>query len=254
MWSDSHLTVLSPNLREKSGGLKSLNEKIDAVRDRIRSACLKSKRNESDVTLIAVSKTKSAELVKKAAELGVLNFGENYVQEALKKIEKIDQKLSWHFIGHLQTNKSKPVVGKFETIQSVDRIELAKALSARAVEAGLVQKILMQIKLGDEPNKGGVAPSKAVELMDKIQTLPNIFIGGLMTLPPIEADPEENRKYFSELRGIATRLAPRLSSEKGKMEHLSMGTTYDFEVAIEEGATMIRVGTAIFGPRELVAT
>jgi PLP dependent protein len=238
-----------------SGGTFDVAEQLRGVVERVRQAEIRSDRKPGSVTLIAVSKTKPAESVLSAIRSGVLDFGENYVQEATKKMEKIKSQaphaqVKWHLIGALQTNKSKFVVGKFETIQSVDRIELARTLDARASEAGVIQNILLQVKLGDEPTKGGVSPASAPELIKKITALKNLRLEGLMSLPPIEAEPEASRKYFAQLRSLHLEWAPLVSAECGTFQHLSMGTTHDFEVAIEEGATMVRVGTAIFGTRD----
>ncbi len=226
------------------------------VQRKIVEAEKRSGRAPQSVTLLAASKTRSAEALLQIINSGVAHFGENYVQEASKKIEKIkvlapEKKVHWHLIGALQTNKTKSAVGRFETIQSVDRIELAAALDARAKEAGLVQNILLQIKLGDEPTKGGVLATEAPLLIEKILGLKNIRLEGVMSLPPIEAEAEGSRKYFAQLRELRLKWAGLVSPESGSFTHLSMGTTHDFEVAIEEGATMVRVGTAIFGSREI---
>lgn len=229
--------------------------KLHDVLDRIARAEARAGREKGSVTLIAVSKTKTLEAILSIASQGVVHFGENYVQEATKKIEKIrlakpDLNLKWHLIGGLQTNKSKFVVGKFETIQSVDRPELAKTLDARAAEAGVVQNILIQVKLWDEPTKGGVLAADLAPLIKKIVELKNLRLEGLMTLPPLDVEPETSRKYFSQLRSLRDELKSLVPASSGSFKELSMGTTHDFEVAIEEGATMVRVGTAIFGSRE----
>lgn len=232
-------------------GSASLN-----VQKKIAEAELRSGRPAGSVTLVAVGKTRTAEALVQVLNTGVTHFGENYVQEASKKIDKLKllapgKNIHWHLIGALQTNKSKSVVGRFDTVQSVDRIELASAIDARAKEAGLVQNILVQIKLGDEPTKGGVTVTDAPLLFEKISSLKNIRLEGLMSLPPIEAEAEASRKYFSQLRELRLKWAGLISPECGTFSQLSMGTTHDFEVAVEEGATMVRVGTAIFGSREI---
>lgn len=247
---------------ESNGGVLALGSgsvqiqsRLAEVAEKIRDAEKRAGRAAGSTVLIAVSKTKTADAVLAAIQNGIFNFGENYVQEATKKIEKIktlvDRDVRWHLIGGLQTNKSKFVVGKFETIQSVDRIELAEALNKRAGEAGIVQNILLQVKLGDEPTKGGVTAGACSELIQKIVPLSNLRIEGLMSLPPIENDPEGSRKFFAELRELHARLKSLVPSGSGSFKHLSMGTTHDYTVAIEEGATMVRVGTAIFGAREM---
>ncbi len=228
--------------------------KLQDVLKRISEAEVRAGRAAGSVTLIAVSKTKSLEEMVAVAATGVLNFGENYVQEATRKIEKIktgkpEIDIKWHLIGALQTNKSKFVVGKFLTIQSVDRFELGKTLDQRAVEAGVIQNIMIQVKLGDEPTKGGVSAADLPELLKKIVPLKNLRIEGLMVLPPLNVEPSSSRKYFAQLRKLREETAKFVPAESGSYKELSMGTTHDFEVAIEEGATMVRVGTAIFGPR-----
>lgn len=229
-------------------------ERLSHVVSQIESAEKRSGREPGSVTLIAVSKTQSTELVAQALKVGVFHFGENYVQEATKKIDRIKlidptSKVHWHLIGSLQTNKSKFVVGKFETIQSVDRLELAQALDKRALEAGVIQNIMLQIKLGDEPTKGGVLPTDVPSLIEKLAALKNIRLEGLMSLPPIEAEAEGSRKYFAELYILKNEWAKLVDPIQGSFRHLSMGTSHDFEIAVEEGATMVRVGTAIFGSR-----
>jgi pyridoxal phosphate enzyme (YggS family) len=255
MLLDYPSTTLKQNFKGMVGLLK--DENILNVQNKIIQAEKVAGRKPGSVTLIAVSKTKPADMVIAAVQKGLLNFGENYVQEAVKKVEKVKSvlgsegsKVQWHLIGGLQTNKSKLVIGKFNTIQSVDRFELAKALDARAKEAGLIQNILFQVKLGDEPTKGGVE-EKAVEvLIEKCLELKNLRLEGLMTLPPMDVEAEMSRKYFSQLRELMNRVKNIIPAEQGSFSQLSMGTTHDFTVAIEEGATMVRVGTALFGARE----
>jgi PLP dependent protein len=191
-----------------------------------------------------------------AYDAGLRHFGENYVQEALKKIEKLKSlrpgmEAQWHLIGALQTNKSKSVVGRFGVIQSIDRFELARSLDKRAQEAGVIQSVLIQVKVGDEPTKGGVLVGQGPDLIRKCVSLKNLRIEGIMSLPPIDADPEASRPYFAQLRALHREWATLVPDTSGTFRHISMGTTHDFEVAIEEGATMVRVGTALFGRREL---
>jgi pyridoxal phosphate enzyme (YggS family) len=233
-----------------------LSDKFQLVIARIKEAEKRASRSEGAVTLIAVSKTKSFDQIASSLRMGVSNFGENYVQEATKKIERMKilnplSEVKWHLIGALQTNKSKFVVGKFETIQSVDRIELAQALNKRAVEAGVIQNILMQIKLGDEPTKAGVDPNDAPTLIEKIAALKNLRLEGLMSLPPVDAEAESSRKYFAQLFELKEKWTELVDETQGSFSQLSMGTSHDFEIAIEEGATMVRVGTALFGAREV---
>jgi pyridoxal phosphate enzyme (YggS family) len=229
-----------------------IQQNLESIRERIATAEKKVRRKAHSVSLIAVSKTKSAGAVNEAIEAGARSFGENYVQEALKKIEQVgfEKKIQWHFIGNLQSNKSKQVVGHFETIQSVDRLELALALNKAALEKAIHQKILVQIKLGGEITKGGILPEESPRFFEDLSKLKHLRIEGLMSLPPIGTDPSISRKYFSQLFEYREKWQRHISSECGTFTQLSMGTTHDFEVAIEEGATMVRVGTAIFGARE----
>jgi pyridoxal phosphate enzyme (YggS family) len=238
--------------------MSASNERLRHVLQRIENAESRARRTPGSVTLIAVSKLQSIEQVRSALMVGVSHFGENYVQEATKKIERIkilhpDLPVKWHLIGALQTNKSKFVVGKFETIQSIDRFELALALDRRAQEASVVQNILIQVKLGDEPTKGGVTVKDTPQLIEKIALLKNLRIEGLMSLPPVEVEAEASRRYFAQLFELKSKWSDLVDSNTGSFSHLSMGTSHDFEIAIEEGATMVRVGTAIFGQREALA-
>jgi pyridoxal phosphate enzyme (YggS family) len=245
-----------------NAGMSEPELRLQAVKDRVAAAEKRAHRAIDSVALIAVSKTIPAEgvlsSIQNFASTEAVNLGENYVQEAVKKMDWIkikfpQLKIKWHLIGALQTNKSKEVVGKFETIQSIDRLELARALDKRAGEASIVQNILVQVKLGDEPSKGGVDPLLLSNLLKQITELKNLRLEGLMSLPPIEAEPEASRKYFVQLRDLRAKNHILVPATSGSFSHLSMGTTHDFEVAIEEGATMVRVGTAIFGIRETEA-
>jgi pyridoxal phosphate enzyme (YggS family) len=192
------------------------------------------------VLLIAVSKTMDAERVRLAVAAGVAALGENRVQEAREKIEALGHPVPWHLIGGLQTNKARDAARLFDWIHSVDRLELAQELSRRAHGASLPLNILLQVNLGDEPQKGGVAPAETKRLCEAVAGLPGLRVRGLMAIPPAASTPEETRPHFRTLRELRDSLG---------LEHLSMGMSADYEVAIEEGATMVRVGTAIFGPR-----
>jgi pyridoxal phosphate enzyme (YggS family) len=192
------------------------------------------------VLLIAVSKTMDAERVRLAVAAGVAALGENRVQEAREKIEALGHPVPWHLIGGLQTNKARDAARLFDWIHSVDRLELAQELSRRAHAAARTLSILLQVNLGDEPQKGGVAPAETKRLCEAVAGLPGLRVRGLMAIPPAAPTPEETRPHFRTLRELRDSLG---------LEHLSMGMSADYEVAIEEGATMVRVGTAIFGPR-----
>jgi hypothetical protein len=180
------------------------------------------------------------ERVRLAIEAGVAALGENRVQEAKEKIEVLGHPVPWHLIGSLQTNKARDAARLFDWIQSVDRVELAQELSRRAHAAERGLQVLLQVNLGDEPQKGGVAPAELKRLCEAVSGLPGLHVRGLMAIPPAAADPEHTRPYFRRLRELRDELG---------LEHCSMGMSADYEVAIEEGATMVRVGTAIFGPR-----
>jgi pyridoxal phosphate enzyme (YggS family) len=213
---------------------------LGRVQEAVARACARAGRSPDHVLLIAVSKTVDAERVRLAVAAGVAALGENRVQEAREKIEALGRPVPWHLIGSLQTNKAKEAARLFDWIHSVDRLELAQELSRRAHGAQRTLDILLQVNLGDEPQKGGVAPAELRRLCDAVAGLPALRVGGLMAIPPAAPTPEETRPYFRTLRELRDSLG---------LEHLSMGMSADYEVAIEEGATMVRVGTAIFGPR-----
>ena len=214
---------------------------LGRVQEAVARACARAGRSPDHVLLIAVSKTMDVERVRQAVEAGVAALGENRVQEAREKIETLGHPVPWHLIGGLQTNKAKDTARLFDWVQSVDRTELAQELDRRAHAAGRVLNVLLQVNLGDEPQKGGVAAAELKRLHDAVTGLPNLRVRGLMAIPPAAPEAEATRPHFRALRELRDGLG---------LEHLSMGMSADFEVAIEEGATMVRVGTAIFGPRE----
>ena len=224
--------------------MTKIAQNLEEVRRRINAAALRAGR-EAQVRLVAVSKTVPVELIREAVAAGQRLFGENYLQEARGKIEVLGEAADWHFIGHLQSNKAKAAVELFELIHGVDRLKLAKALDAAAASLGKVQKILMQVNLAGEASKSGVSPEGAPELLRQIALLPHLQVLGLMTMPPFLA-PEAVRPYFRALR----ELRDHLQDLSGRpLPELSMGMSGDYEVAIEAGATLVRVGTAIFGSR-----
>ena len=208
-------------------------------------------RDPESIRLIAVSKKVSADRVRQAIAEGLDIFGENYVQEARRKIDHLsDHDVSWHFIGHLQTNKAGYAVTLFDLIHSVDSLKLARALNREAEKINKVQPVLIQINIGQEASKSGISVSEASRLAREINSLKNLALKGLMTMPPYFDNPEKARPYFMALKDLRDRLQQELeTSLKTKIRELSMGMTADFEVAIECGATIIRVGTAIFGAR-----
>jgi len=223
-------------------------ENLARVRERMEAAARLSGRDPESVRLVAVSKTVDAERVRQAIEAGAKILGENYVQEAQKKMDVLGHEIAWHFIGHLQTNKAKVAAGLFDFIHSVDSLNLARELGRRAKLREKVLPVLLEVNLAGEVTKFGAQEKEIFLLAEKLSGMEGIEVKGLMTMPPFFEDPEASRPYFVELRKLGERLArekiPRIS-----MEELSMGMSNDFEVAVEEGATLVRVGTAIFGPR-----
>jgi pyridoxal phosphate enzyme (YggS family) len=223
--------------------------RIESIRDRIRSAAARGGRRPEDVRLVAVSKTIPAARVREAVAVGIRRLGENYIQEAREKIESLsDLALEWHFIGHLQRNKAKYAVPLFDLIHSVDSIRLARELDKQAAKRGQNQAVLIQVNTGKEATKSGIYEEDALTLVREAAVLENITIKGLMTLPPYFNAPERVRPYFRALRELGQRIREAALPGVG-MDELSMGMTGDFETAIEEGATLVRIGTAIFGER-----
>lgn len=221
--------------------LKKVQEKMEAAARRVG-------RKPEEIRLVAVSKTVPPERVLEGIQAGVKILGENYVQEAKKKVEALGRDVAWHFIGHLQTNKAKIAVRLFDLIHSVDSLHLAEELNKAAQVEGKVMPVLLEVKLSEEKSKFGVEEDNILQLAEGISRMENLMVQGLMTMPPLFSEPEDARPYFTRLRKLSEMIAyqkfPRVS-----MEELSMGMSNDFEIAIEEGATLIRVGTAIFGPR-----
>ncbi|OYT71124.1 MAG: YggS family pyridoxal phosphate-dependent enzyme [Chloracidobacterium sp. CP2_5A] len=222
-------------------------ENLAAIRERIAAAVRRAGRRMEQVTLIAVSKNHPATAIQQAAACGALDIGENRVQEALAKIPHTPPTLRWHLIGHLQSNKAKPAVENFHLIHTVDSIPLAQRIDRLAREAGKEQLALLQVKLGDEAAKSGLAPADLPTIYAAVRELPNLRVRGLMTIPPLGPSPEDARPHFRQLRALRNQLLDRFPDDS--LPELSMGMSHDFEVAIEEGATLIRVGTAIFGAR-----
>lgn len=230
---------------------RQLQDNLEAVKAAIQQAAAKSLRKPEAITLIAVSKTRSADEVRALHELGVSDFGENRVQEAAPKIDALaDLDLDWHLIGSLQTNKVRQIFSKVQLIHSLDRWSLVKELERCALRFGVPARCLLQVNIAGETSKSGLAP---VEVDEFVQTVaadyPHVQIRGLMTMAPLVDNSEEVRPYFRQMKSLFDELA--VKNDAGyRMEHLSMGMSGDFQVAIEEGASMVRVGTAIFGRRE----
>jgi pyridoxal phosphate enzyme (YggS family) len=215
------------------------------VRRRIAEAARRSGREPDEVTLVAVSKTQPTEVILECIENGATDLGENRAQELKQKHAVLGDRARWHFIGHLQTNKVRQVVGIASLIHSVDRFGVAEAIASRAVRLGIIQEVLIEVNVAGEAAKQGVEPARLGGLVDEIASLSGLEVVGLMTMAPLHEDPETSRPYFAELRSLGDVVRRTLPEARD----LSMGMTRDFEVAVEEGATIVRVGEAIFGPR-----
>ena len=224
----------------------NLAANLETIRQRIRAACERAGRNPDSVTLLAVSKTHPPETIKAAADCGQIFFGENKVQEARAKIPLCPGKLRWHFIGHLQSNKCRDAVELFEMIQSVDSLSLAQEINKRAEQAAKRMPVLIEVNVAGEASKFGCQPEQLLAELKELNALPRIEIHGLMTVPPWSPEAEDSRPHFRRLRELKQRAEQVLGVP---LPHLSMGMSGDFEIAIEEGATIVRVGTALFGPR-----
>lgn len=225
-----------------------IQENLAEVEKRIEKACKRAGRDRSEVTLIAVSKTKPVEDVREAMNYGIVEFGENKVQEIMDKYEAIPEKLNWHMIGHLQRNKVKYIVDKVCLIHSVDSYRLALQISQEAQKKDTICPILIEVNVAKEDTKYGITAEETEAFVREIAQLPNVKIKGLMTIAPFVENPEENRIHFRALKNLLVDIK-RKNIDNVDMEILSMGMTGDYEVAIEEGATMVRVGTGIFGKR-----
>ena len=236
-----------------------INENIIIIKSKIAEAAKRSGRCENDITLICATKTRTVEEIKEVLETGVFQLGENRAQEFMEKYGKvqdiaesmnIERNIMWNFIGHLQKNKIKYIAGRVALIQSVDSIKLAEEIDVRYAKIDESAKVLIQLNTADEAQKSGVAMADLEALVDEIdERLPFVKICGLMAVVPIVEDPGEVRKYFREAKKMFDKLSAKRGGAENGFEHLSMGMTHDYEVAIEEGATMVRVGTAIFGSR-----
>jgi pyridoxal phosphate enzyme (YggS family) len=224
----------------------SLTENLNSIQQRIRAACDRCDRVPNSITLLAVSKTHPPETITAAADCGLVFFGENKIQEAKAKIPLCPGKLRWHFIGHLQSNKCRDAVELFEMIQSVDSLGLAQEISRRAEQAAKRMPVLLEVNVAGEASKFGYRPEKLLAELKEINSLPRIEIQGLMTVPPWTLEPEKARPHFRRLRELKAEGEQILGAP---LPHLSMGMSGDFEIAIEEGATIVRIGTALFGPR-----
>ncbi len=225
-----------------------IKENVAEVEARIQAACKRAGRRREEVTLIAVSKTKPVRDIYEVMETGIKDFGENKVQEMCDKMEMIQQPLNWHMIGHLQRNKVKYIVDKATLIHSVDSLRLAQQISQEAQKKSVESNILIEVNVAEEESKFGLSTAEVIQMVEEISKLPSVHIKGLMTVAPFTDNPEENRPYFRNLKQLAVDIAEK-NIDNVTMSVLSMGMTGDYEVAIEEGATMVRVGTGIFGAR-----
>ncbi len=224
-------------------------ERLNYIKERVAVAAKRSGRDASDITIVAVSKKKPSFMIRALYDCGQRIFGENYIQEAISKIEQLSdiKDIQWHFIGHLQRNKVKYAVRWFNWIETVDSFKLAKALDRKAKELDRRIKILVQVNIADEQSKYGMTPKEVPALLDELDSLSNLEFKGLMTIHPFSSTPEDARQWFKkmvQLRDDLSNSYPHLD-----FSELSMGMSSDFEIAIEEGATIVRIGTALFGPR-----
>lgn len=227
--------------------MKYIEENIKNIREQINQACSKVGRNPDDIQLIAVSKTVDCERINESVLKGMTDLGENKVQEIMDKYNEIHN-VYWHMIGHLQTNKVKYIIDKVKLIHSLDRISLAKEINKRAKQHNKVMDVLIQVNVANEDTKFGLACEEVYDFIEKIQPLEYIKVKGLMTIAPFEENPEDVRKYFKKLKEMFEEIKTKNFSQV-EMKYISMGMTNDFQVAIEEGSNIIRVGTGIFGRR-----
>ena len=223
---------------------------LERVRERIERAAERAGRRPEEILLLGATKGVDVERIEAAIEAGLTDIGENYVQEARGKIERIGRdRVRWHMIGRLQRNKAKHAVRLFDVIQTVDSTKLADELEKRAAQEGRALPVLVEVNIGREPQKAGVMPEELLPLCEHISKLPHLKLEGLMCIPPWSENPEDSRPYFAEMRELFERLK-EAALPNVEMRWLSMGMSADFEIAIEEGANLVRIGTAIFGPRE----
>ena len=225
----------------------SIKENLEKIAEKIRLRLELAGRNSGDITMVAVTKTVEEDRIREAIASGVRIIGENRVQEAKDKYAKLGNEVIWHLVGHLQTNKAKDAVKIFDLIHSVDSVKLAKEIDKQARKAGKVQKVLIEVNLSGEETKYGLSPEEVIPFLKDISELPNMKVEGLMTMAPFYENPEDCRPYFRRLKELMEKVKAR-KIENVEMKYLSMGMTNDYEVAIEEGSNMVRIGRAIFGP------
>lgn len=226
-----------------------IRENLAEVRSNIAKACEKVGREPSEVTLLAVSKTRPVEMIREAMAAGQRAFGENYVQEIEEKYAVLGDNADWHMIGHLQRNKVKYIIGKVSLIHSVDSLRLAEQIQKEAEKHSVTVRVLLEVNVANEESKWGFTPDETVEAVKAVAAMPNVHVCGLMTSAPITEDAESNRVYFRQLRKLFDDIKA-MNIENVDMQVLSMGMTGDYTVAVEEGSTLVRVGTGIFGARD----
>lgn len=226
-----------------------LTENLQEVERKIQEACRKVNRAREEITLIAVTKTKPVAMLQEAYHLGIRDFGENKVQELSEKHPQLPQDINWHLIGHLQTNKVKQVIDKATLIHSVDSVRLAEVIEKEAAKRNIIANILIEVNVAEEESKYGFKVEEVLPAVQTIATFPHVRIKGLMTIAPFVENPEENRSIFAHLQKLSVDIRSK-NIDNVNVDILSMGMTNDYQVAIEEGATMVRVGTGIFGARE----
>jgi PLP dependent protein len=229
-----------------ASAMSSILDNLERVREQIAQAAAKAGRDVKDVELVAITKTHPAEKVREAVEAGQTLFGESRVQEARVKIPELSSNIRWHFVGHLQKNKVRQALPLFEMIHSVDSLALAQDINRIAEEEGLYPRVLLEVNVAGEGSKFGFGPADLREQMEALLALPRLSIEGLMCIPPLAVESENSRKFFVEVRELRDSLEKEFNI---KLPQLSMGMTQDFPIGIEEGATLVRVGTAIFGER-----
>ncbi len=226
-----------------------IKDQLQEVESQIQAACRRAGRKREDVTLIAVSKTKPVSVLKEAYDLGVRVFGENKVQELTEKYEALPKDIRWHMIGHLQTNKVKYIIDKVELIHSVDSLKLAETIEKEAAKKNITVNILVEVNVAEEESKFGLKVDEVIPFIEKIASFSHIRVCGLMTIAPFVENPEENREIFKNLHNLSVDITAK-NIDNVTVSILSMGMTNDYVVAVEEGATMVRVGTGIFGARD----
>lgn len=234
-------------------GATNFKERLNDVQKRILNACRRSGRDSSEITLLAVSKTFPFARIEKAFAAGQVDFGENYIQDCLTKMEQARERglnLRWHFIGHLQSNKVKYYNPDFHLFHGLDSEKLAHKIAAKAQAGNFQTRVLIQVNIGDEPGKAGISAASLFDFIDKVRYIDRLSVAGLMAIPPAVTSAEASRPFFKEMNNLFVRLKADFFKDCAGFKHLSMGMSKDFEVAVEEGATIVRVGSLLFGERK----